>query len=122
MPRVIVLPSQEDQLEFENGEKPNNHYDHTFETTKELDRYVEGMEALDDLVEYEIVHEKELKLTVKLDRERIKRSFKTVAEKDAFKLGLEDGDGWKRPQIIREDDLEFEEIVALIDVSPAPSV
>lgn len=120
MPKIIVFPTSEDQAAFRAGKPPENHFEHGFETDAEASAYVDGLEAVGDLVEHEILEETELTLEVDIDGDVVSASFASVAEKQAYAMGLDDGDGFVAPQAIRETDAEFDAASALLPQAPVP--
>ena len=120
MPKVIVLPTGEDHADFKTGRRPNNHLERSFATDAEAKSYEDGIGAVNDLVEYAILKDKGFGLTVKIAGESIDIVFDSVAEKDAYKQGLEDGDGFNSPRVLLEGSEEFSSAEALLAPSPAP--
>lgn len=121
MRQVIVLPAIEDQMAVDDGQRPENHFLREFATKEEAQNYIDGVGAMYDLVEYEIRKEGPLSLDLKIGSERTHVDFATTAEKDAYKQGLEDGDGFRAAKTIDQDDLEFDEVLALVGSTPTPA-
>lgn len=121
MKQVIVLPAIEDQMAVDDGQRPENHFLREFATDGEVENYVDGVGAMYDLVEYEIRKEASLSLDVKIGSEKHHLTFTTEAEKNAYKQGLDDGDGFRAAKAITASDLEFETVLALVGSTPSPS-
>jgi len=117
--KVLVIPAIDDQMEVDAGRRPENHFLREFQTAEEASHYCDGVGAVYDLVEYEIRKETPLTLDLRIGGEKSHLKFKTTAERDAYKQGLEDGDGFRAPRVITQDDAEFDEVLALIE-PPTP--
>jgi hypothetical protein len=118
--KLYVIPTREDQMAFESGNKPHIVFNHEFATQAERDEYGNGLEAVYDLLEHTIVHETATTLAVLFgddDEDGGERyTFSTEAEKNAYKAGLSDGDGFVSPQVIerKKDPDEFARLEALL--------
>ncbi|MBS4049335.1 MAG: hypothetical protein KG075_23520 [Alphaproteobacteria bacterium] len=124
---VIVLPTQEDQMRASNGRAPENSLMFEFATLKEVEAFNDGIGAVNDAVEYEILKETKKKLILEIAGDEIDIPFNTEAEKNAFMKGLETGDGWNSPGVYWADNdaEEFARIMALVskaEETPAPKV
>jgi hypothetical protein len=129
--RVVLLPAQEDQVAFQQGRMPGNHFEHSFETEGELKAYLEGVEAIED--EQDIISGIEVvgsKVTIQREGEDDEDvdvdevTFETPAEAVAFQLGVEDAEGFRAPQAITEDDPmfgKFTELAAKVTSYAAPT-
>jgi hypothetical protein len=103
--QLYVIPTGEDQAAFESGKKPENVLNREFATSEECGEYKNGLEAVFDLAEYSIEDETPTSLTILFDEsDEQTYDFDSEEEKDAYKRGLEDGDGFKSPLIIDKDD------------------
>lgn len=112
---LYIILTREDQIAFDNGKKPKNVLVRKFETQGERDEYKNGQEAVYDLTEYSIEDETPTSLTISFDENEAQElDFSSEAEKDAYKQGLEDGDGFASPIILNKD--EDPEEYARLDV------
>ncbi len=110
MAKVIVLPTKEGQSTYNEGRIPDDVYLREFATEDEADAYVVGIESVEGLVEYDISEEGNRSLRLVIADDATDLAFTTVAEKEAFKLGLEDGDGYDCPEIFREGETGFDDL------------
>lgn len=121
--RVVNLPAREDIESFRNGTVPLNHFMHDFSTPAEAGSYKDGVGSMNDLGYHEIISSNGLALEVDFDGDVVTIAFGTREEKDAYLMGIEDGDGFIEPMVIREDeDPElFTKMLALVNrSSPSP--
>jgi hypothetical protein len=103
--QVYVIPTGEDQAAFESGRKPQNVLTREFATSEERGEYRNGVGAVYDLAEYSIEGETTTSLTILFDEsDEQTYDFNSEQEKEAYKRGLEDGDGFKSPLLIDKDD------------------
>jgi hypothetical protein len=103
--KLYVIPTGEDQAAFESGKKPDNVLKREFSTPEERDEYTNGIQAVYDLTEYSIEDETPTSLTIVFDdSDEQTYDFDSEDEKDAYKKGLEDGDGFKSPLVIDKDE------------------
>ena len=119
MPQVIVLPTLVDQGNVKKGIRPDNHFLHEFATEAEVEFFVQGVEAMADLVEYQVREDRGLSIDIEIGGETFSLSFGTEAEKSAYFAGLEDGDGFFAAECVREGDDEFDATLALVS-DPSP--
>lgn len=121
MLKIIVVPTQEEQAKIQNGKEPDvsNIFDREFKTEKELSSYIEGLEALPDLAEFDILKDKGLRVTIDFDGTKSDIDFDSVEEKNAYLEGLEDADGWKSPVHYRENEEEYAVLRELLDAHSA---
>lgn len=117
MQTIIVVPTGEEQAKIRAGRDPDvaNIFTREFATEAEVGSYVKGLDGLPDLMEYEIIKNKGLSVTIEFDGESSTLEFASTAEKEAYLSGLEDADGFNGPIHFREEDEEFDALKALID-------
>ncbi|NTF17364.1 hypothetical protein G6L37_02910 [Agrobacterium rubi] len=103
---VIVVPTGEEQAKIQRGFDPDvsNIFSRDFSSSSELESYIDGLESLGDLVEWEIVSETPKSVTVEIDGDEVQSTFENEIDKKAYLSGLEDGDGWMSPLVVREDE------------------
>lgn len=103
--KLYVIPTREDQLAFDKGKKPGNVLTREFATDEECGEYKNGLEAVYDLAEYSIEDESPTSLTISFDDDEAREyNFDSEAEKDAYKTGLEDGEGFETPLLLNSND------------------
>ena len=113
--QLYVIPTGEDQLAFDAGKKPRNVIKREFATAEERDEYKNGIEDVNDLAEHSIEDETPTSLTIVFDgSDEDTYDFDSEAEKEAYKQGLDDGDGFKSPLVLDGD--EDPEEFARLDV------
>lgn len=123
MPSVIVIPTAEEQNKIANGQEPDvsNIFAREFDTSEELQSYIEGLESLPDGISYEVVEDKGLTVFMSFDGDETSVTFENDADKKAYFSGLEDADGWMSPQKFEEGDESYEELKTLMSSnSPKP--
>lgn len=116
MVKIIVLPTEEGQSTFNEGRIPEDVFLCEFATNDEAHAYVAGIESMEGLVEYDILDEDNQSLRVLIADNAIDLAFASVAEKEAFKLGLEDGDGYSCPGIYREGETGFDDLANVAEL------
>lgn len=121
MHAIIVIPTREEQARIEAGQVPDvaNMYLREFGTTIELEAYIDGLEGLPDMMEYEIVENEALRLRVDFDGDVSCFEFGSPAEKYAYISGLEDADGFESPAFLREGEEHFDTLKDLMDARRA---
>lgn len=123
MPSVIVILTAEDQNKIANGLEPDvsNILSREFDTSEELQSYIQGLESLTDGVNYEVVDDKSLTLAISFGGEETSVTFTKEVHKAAYLSGLEDADGWMSPQKFEEGDQGYEALQAMLSASaPKP--
>jgi hypothetical protein len=123
VPSVIVIPTAEEQNKIANGQEPDasNLFSRDFDTSEELQSYVEGLEGLPDGIGYEVIKDDGLTVVISFDGDETSITFTNDAEKRAYFSGLEDADGWMSPQKFDEDDDGYEALKTLMSASaPKP--
>lgn len=121
MHTIIVIPTREEQASLEAGQVPDvaNMYLRRFGTTIELEAYIDGLESLPDMMEYEIIENDALRLRVDFEGDVSCLDFGSPAEKRAFISGLEDADGFQSPAFLREGEEQFDTLKDLMDARMA---
>lgn len=123
MPSIIVIPTTEEQNKIASGLEPDvsNILSREFDTSEELQAYVEGLEGLPDCMGYEVIKDNGLTLVISFDGDQTSLTFANAAEKAAYLSGLEDADGWMSPQKVEEGDEGYEALQTLLSASaPKP--
>lgn len=121
MTKFAILPTQEDQSLFAQGRRPENIL--MFEgyaTEAEMQSFRDGMDAVADQVEYEIVEDRGLEIDLDTDGDVATVRFESEATKAAYVAGLEAGEGYAGPEIHVEGTPEYETIAAFDAQTPAP--
>lgn len=115
MPKIIVLPATQDQAAFAAGRKPANCFVRCFGTKEEAVSYREGVLAVSNQAEYEILDESaSLRcMMLDIDGDEVQVSFKSVLEMEAYKLGLKDGKGFDSPRFFKEGAAGFDELAEM---------
>jgi hypothetical protein len=136
--QVLVLPAQEDIATFKQGRKPLNILLREFDSSLEVDAYHDGHDAIEDLhiaVEELIVVGSKVTYNL-VDSEADgdestphEVSYATPAQAEAFRLGLEDAEGFVSCLVLTEDDDEFYRLKSYFleqkcerQVAPAPTI
>lgn len=121
MPKIFVLPTQEDVSGFQAGNNPENIVVREFITEAELDAYKQGIDIIEDefdeLEGLNVVGTKVCftRSTDEVDDADIEEMiFSTAAEAEACRQGIDDSEGFRCPMIIEESDAEFSALVALL--------
>lgn len=118
MVRLYVLPSRGDHLALEAGERPRNCLMREFDSPEIAMSYQVGLRAGGGDGS-NVVRESYLQMTVVFggpDDERPRAgtfNFDSVGQKDAFRQGLEDGDGFADPAVYGADAALFGALEAL---------
>lgn len=123
MPSVIVIPTAEEQNKVANGLEPDasNILSREFDTSEELQSYIQGLESLADGVNYEVINDKGLTLAISFGGEETSITFNNDVQKAAYLTGLEDADGWMSPQKFEEGDEGYEALQAMLSArAPKP--
>ena len=123
MPSIIVVPTTEEQNKIANGQEPDasNIFSREFDTSGELQSYVDGLEGLADCIGYEVVSDNGLTLVISFDGDETSVTFANAAEKTAYLSGLTDADGWMSPQKFEEGDEGYDALQTLLSASaPKP--
>jgi hypothetical protein len=121
--RIIVIPTLEDQAVFVQGKEPKTIISRTFLSEIEINSYVDGLEAVWDQSEYDILDEKPLSILTVFDSEDSEDGtrlyFSSKRAKLAYKQRLTDGDGFTAPLFFRSDQqddlISFNALITLID-------
>jgi hypothetical protein len=125
MPSVIVILTRESQAELAQGKTPETIEMVSYDTQEEIEAFVNGMEAVDGLSEYEVPAEGETWIDLDTDGGTTRIDFLSPAEKSAYMYGLEKADGFDSPAIYSADDDGYPrlvEIVAAREAAPAPTI
>lgn len=106
MVKLYVLPTKEDQALLLAGERPRNCFVREFDTHQIAQAYLRGL-----LIGFEsnVIRESYQQMTVVFGGSENEEvfSFESVAEKGAFRQGLEDGEGYPAPSIFDEESDAF---------------
>ena len=114
MAKLYVLPTREDQLAFEAGMKPRNCVVREFDGPEVARAYHIGLAAR----EANVIRESYLEMTLVFSRGATEDeevfNFNSVAEKGAFRQGMEDGEGRTSLSIVHdEDSAQFQALEAM---------
>jgi hypothetical protein len=115
---LYVLPAGEDQGRFANSLKPLNTFRKAFVTKAEETAYLKGLHSVSDLTGYSIERESATTLSVEFDGEdAVLLEFDSETEKQAYKDGMDDGDGFVSPEVIGDDDANRFELISKLYTS-----
>lgn len=125
MPKIFVLPTQEDVATFQSGKKPENVLVREFNTEAELGAYKQGVDVIEDefdeldglnVVGAKVCFTRPTDENEDADIEEM--IFSTCAEAEACRQGIDDSEGFKSPMVIEESDDEFSVLAALMAQKP----
>jgi hypothetical protein len=101
---IYVLQASDDKGRFLEGKVPAKILLKTFGTDYEAEAYLLGLAMVAEMVSHHIVGEEPTLVSVEFDQEvAVDYRFDSVGEKDAYKAGLADGDGYRAPLVITEN-------------------
>jgi len=100
---IYVLQASDDKGRFSEGKVPSKIILKSFATDYEVDAYLGGLASV-VFVSHNIIGEEPAMLSVEFDQEyAVDYHFNSTGEKDAYKAGLRDGDGYQSPLVITEN-------------------
>lgn len=121
--RIFVLPTQYDIIDFRLGNRPENIMVRDFDTQAEFRAYENGIEAVSD--EYERIeglHVAGTKVSYvrRTDdpeadagmAKTVELQFRTPAEAEAYRKGVEDSEGFAAPLLVDDTDDRFDQLLA----------
>lgn len=119
--KVLILPTQEDIVNFENGKKPGNVLEREFYSEVELAAYKNGIDVIEDEFD-EIDGLNVVGSIVSFTRPTDESNdadiqeivFGTHAEAEAYRQGIDDSEGFRSPMLIEQSDENFDLLTALI--------
>ncbi|HBO6962534.1 TPA: hypothetical protein L4936_001140 [Pseudomonas aeruginosa] len=136
--QVLVLPAQEDIATFQQGRKPLNILLREFENSLEVDAYRDGHDAIEDLhiavEELVVVGSKVTYNLVDSESDGDESTphevtYSTPAQAEAFRLGIEDAEGFVSCLVLTEDDDGFYRLKSYFleqqcegQVAPVPTI
>lgn len=128
--KVFLLPTQEDVAAFWSERLPGNVLVRDFADEAELEAYRAGMDVIEDeLDEISGLVAIDCKVTFSRisclnpdEEEENEVTLDTPGEAAAYRLGVEDAEGWRAPLVLTPDDPGYEILQRLIsgDVALAP--
>lgn len=127
--KCFMLPAQEDQANFCEGREPENILFREFENEKVYAAYLNGVDAIEDeedeiielnVIGSKVVYQRESGLDDDADVEEV--FFGTPAEAEAFRLGIDDAEGFRNPIVYGEDEPEFARLREIHERKFAPTL